>query len=234
MKIIKNKLFNFSRFIILLTAFGLISQANAAVVLQATRVLFSGKNQEQSVSVMNNGGTPSLVQSWVAQNNKKSNDFMVTPPLFRLEGGGTSSLRIVKMNQNLPNNVESLYWLNVKAVPPVDPNAGNSVSFAINTQIRLFYRPEALMNSDAIDSAHKKLTFTVRGDKLIVKNPTPYFVVLKELKIGNEEIKTPGTIDPLKEQTYEIKKAKQAKQVTWIATKTETGTAYPLQTQSLK
>lgn len=223
----------FSRLLVLLFSLCLFQQAHAAVILQATRVLFLGSNQEQSVSVVNNGASPSLVQSWVAQNNKRSQDFIVTPPLFRLEGGSSNNLRIVKMNQNLPTNVESLYWLNVKAVPPMDPNVGNSVSFAINSQIRLFYRPEALINADA-ESAHKKLVFSVRSGKLVVKNPTPYFVIFKEIKLGNEVIESPKTVPPLKELSYPIKKARDAKQVTWIAQKTGNGMAYPVQTQVIK
>ncbi|MDI8993129.1 fimbria/pilus periplasmic chaperone, partial [Salmonella enterica subsp. enterica serovar Anatum] len=39
--------------------------------------------------------------------------FMVTPPLFRLNGGQKNVLRIIRTGGNLPEDRESLYWLDI-------------------------------------------------------------------------------------------------------------------------
>lgn len=41
----------------------------------------------------------------------------MTPPLFRLNAGDDSSLRIIKTEGNLPEDKESLFYVNVRAIP---------------------------------------------------------------------------------------------------------------------
>lgn len=217
---------------LLMTSLFMIQTAMASIVVETTRVIFLSSDQEKTIGVYNSDATPSLVQSWVSREDKKSNDFMMTPPLFRLEGKGKAQIRLVKMNQDLPKDRESLYWLNVKGVPPVDPNAANIVAFTINSRLKLIYRPVGLNVSKQVEDAHKELEFSLSGNRLLVKNPTPYYVMLKTLIAGTEDLKFPGYIEPMGQKVYLLSKAVSKKQVTYVAQKDDLS-AYQQETKKL-
>lgn len=103
-----------------MTLFAIINVANAGVVVGGTRVIYDGNKKEASVAVNNPDTTPYLIQSWIDTQNKGSDagkiPFIITPPLYRLEGGQKNVERIV-LTGALPQNQESLYWLNIKAIP---------------------------------------------------------------------------------------------------------------------
>lgn len=175
-------------FFIVLVLFLSISQSYAGLVLGGTRLIFDGSRQEASIKVTNKDKKPTLVQSWVSNDsdNKKSDVFLVTPPLFRLESESSNSLRVVQV-KSLPQDRESLYWLNVKGIPPTDPSAKNTLSFAINTQIKLIYRPKDLTSSEA-SNAYKKLKFTIKNGKLNAENATPYYINIQSISVAGKEI----------------------------------------------
>lgn len=193
---------------------GCTSVAQAGLVLGGTRLIFDGKRQEASMKVTNSGNKPTLVQSWVSNDSddKKTNVFLVTPPLFRLEPESSNTLRVVLMKP-LPQDRESLYWLNVKGIPPTDPNAENVLTFAINTQIKLIYRPTSLVNAENAYNSYKKVVFALEKGKLIAKNPTGYYINLQELKLGNTELAT-RTIAPFSQIDWNIKN-NPSKMVRW-------------------
>ena len=46
--------------------------------------------------------------------------FVITPPLFAMQGKKENTLRIIDATNNqLPQDRESLFWMNVKAIPDV-------------------------------------------------------------------------------------------------------------------
>lgn len=58
-----------------------------------------------------------------------------------------ASLRIMFLGKtNLPTDRETLYWMNVKAIPPTDEKntQKNTLQLALQNKIKLFYRPENL------------------------------------------------------------------------------------------
>lgn len=65
----------------------------AAMTISGTRVIFPAAQKEVNIRTNNKGAEPALVQVWVddGSSNTKINDvkipFMVTPPVFRVEGG---------------------------------------------------------------------------------------------------------------------------------------------------
>ncbi len=122
-----------------------IGQALAGgIVLQRTRVIYDASRKEAALPVANKGAeTPYLLQSWVDNIDGKSRaPFIITPPLFRLEAGDDSSLRIIKTADNLPENKESLFYINVRAIPAKkksdDVNA-NELTLVFKTRIKMFY-----------------------------------------------------------------------------------------------
>lgn len=100
---------------------GVINSVQAGVLIGGTRVIYDGAKKEAAISVTNEDkDAPYLIQSWVDNfdtHNANKVPFMITPPLFRLDGGKESSLRILFTGNKLPQDHESIYWLNIKSIP---------------------------------------------------------------------------------------------------------------------
>lgn len=173
--------------------------SQASVTVGGTRLVYNATSKEASISVSNTpNAVPHLIQSWV-ENEYSDTDkvpFIVTPPLFRLDGGRENTLRVIYSGTaTLPENRESLFWLNVKAIPAVEKSEQNRLLIAVRTRIKLFYRPGAL-KSEAANTAWKQLVFKRRNEQVNITNPTPYYISLFSLKLGKEEIKNPPTVPP--------------------------------------
>uniref|UniRef100_UPI00203C9232 fimbrial biogenesis chaperone n=1 Tax=Enterobacter hormaechei TaxID=158836 RepID=UPI00203C9232 len=67
-------------------------------------------------------------------------------PLFRMDAGKTNALRIIYNGAPLPQDRESLFWINVKTIPSSSREDINKLQIAVNTRIKLFYRPSNLMD----------------------------------------------------------------------------------------
>ncbi|WP_341318927.1 molecular chaperone [Paraburkholderia sp. IMGN_8] len=169
--------------------------AHAGIQVGGTRVVFEAKVdvRDTSVAVRNKGETPYVIQIFVddGNGNTRRMPFTVTPPLFRLDGGKEQlvSVRYVKRGAGLPQDVESVYWINVKEIPPTEKRKAdvNTLKIAVLTRIKLFYRPAGLAGSAA--GAPSQLKWSVvpnpigHGAALKVSNPTPYHVTFSTIEI---------------------------------------------------
>ncbi len=105
------------------------------------------RKKESSIGISNPDEINYLVQSWVDTGLKKDDKapFLITPPLFRLNAKEDNVLRVVRTGGNMPEDRESLYWLNIKAIPSSSHEEGvNTLQIAINTRIKLLYRPASI------------------------------------------------------------------------------------------
>ncbi|MCQ8806230.1 fimbria/pilus periplasmic chaperone, partial [Escherichia coli] len=84
-----------------------------------TRLVYPSDSQQITLSVQNGGANTSyLIQSWIDDNqsSKKSQDFVVTPPLFMLPTRKEASLRILFIGKSqLPTERATLVWRKVLA-----------------------------------------------------------------------------------------------------------------------
>lgn len=162
-----------------------IQAVEAAVALDRTRVIFDGNEKSMSVNVRNdNTSLPYLAQAWVedADGHKIQSPLMALPPLQRLEPGAKSLVKIQLAPgaaAKLPQDRESLFYFNLREIPPKSQKA-NVLQLALQTRVKLFYRPAALVQKGAGSETpwQEKLTLTRQGDRYQVNNPTPYFVTL--------------------------------------------------------
>lgn len=123
--------------------------------------------------------------------------FVITPPLFSMQGKKENTLRIINAtNHQLPGDRESLFWVNVKAIPAMekDQKNENTLQLAIISRIKMFYRPTHL--AMAPEEAPAMLRFRRSGSKLTLINPTPYFITVTNMKAGNSNL--PNTMVPPK------------------------------------
>ncbi|HFQ8225024.1 TPA: fimbria/pilus periplasmic chaperone [Citrobacter freundii] len=158
-------------------------QAHAAIALDRTRVIFNGGSKSMTLSVSNqNKSLPYLAQSWVedGHGNKIESPLTALPPLQRVEPGakGQVKVQLTSDKSALPQDRESLFYFNVREIPPKSSKP-NTLQLALQTRVKLFYRPEAIaIARGGENEAQKKLTLTRQGDGWLLNNPTPYFVTI--------------------------------------------------------
>ncbi|MCA4824788.1 MAG: molecular chaperone [Serratia rubidaea] len=182
--------------LLLLTA-GL-AQAAGGVYLGTTRVIFDSANKTTTVIANNSSEKDTwLLRSWVSPYTSKNKEasadsseggghFVVTPPLYRLDPKGSVQLRINRTGGVLPEDRESVFYFNALAIPPKPKEGkGSMVQFALNTQIKLFYRPHALNEERAVAHAYKKITVRSNGALLTLSNPTPYYLTVTNVLLDN-------------------------------------------------
>lgn len=170
-----------------LTTAGLLAglqQASAAIALDRTRVVFNGGSHSMSVNISNqNRELPYLAQGWIEDDkgNKIESPLLILPPLQRVEPGARSQVKIqgTPALNALPQDRESLFYFNLREIPPRSEKP-NTLQIALQTRIKLFYRPARLQagQNEYNDPWQKKITLTLEGDKYRLNNPTPYFVTL--------------------------------------------------------
>lgn len=181
-----------------------ICGASAAIAggvgLGTTRVIYPQNSSQASLSIQNTDASKVfLIQSWVSNpDGNKSADFIITPPIFVIQPKKENTMRIMFVGKKpLPTDRESLYYLNSKAIPSGKPEEGkNTLQIATQTTIKLFVRPDNLptLSTDAPQSLRCKLI----GANLNVNNPSPYYMTLVNLNVGNQ--KMPNTMVPPKSQ----------------------------------
>lgn len=136
--------------------------ARANIVLGGTRLIYPGGEREVTLPLSNKGATPALVQSWMDDGatdstpETSSAPFLIMPPITRIEGQASQTLRILYNGTALPNDRESLFWLNVLEIPPVAAQSKdrNNLLLAIQSRIKVFYRP-ATVNMPLHEAAQK-------------------------------------------------------------------------------
>ena len=199
--------------------------ANADVVIHGTRVIYPSDAREITVKVTNEGTSPALVQAWIDEGDAKitpdqsKSPFVITPPITRVEPGKGQSLRVSALPgvNSLSKTQESLFWLNVLDIPPkptkkdADSGSDNFLQLAIRSRLKFFYRPAGL-KGDSL-SAPKQLQWSVQGNTLTIKNPTPYHVTITSIvqkPVGaatdKVEVLTDGMmLAPFSEQKINVK-----------------------------
>ena len=161
------------------------------IVLGGTRVVYPADAKQVTLSVRNSSKEISyLVQSW-AENEKgdKSTHFIITPPLYVSHPGDQNMLRVMFSGPDLPQDRETLYFFNAKAIPSVDKTKlenKNTLLLAAVTRIKMFVRPQGLPVS--VEKAPSMLAFTRHGSKVKITNPSPYHVTLVQLKLDGRKV----------------------------------------------
>lgn len=218
------------RSLFLLSFLLIANAASAGVVVRGTRIIYPSSAREVPVEISNQDKTRAyLVQSWVSDfgnDAKKQTPFVVTPPLVKLDAQRNSLFRLIfTATQKLPDDRESIFWLNVKSIPGMEEEsaqAPNQLQFAVQNQLKIFYRPDNLAGN--ANSAYKKLTFQIKNSQLIATNPTPYFVTFRTLSVDSKPVSFKGNgvvkmmLPPFGEQIYSLTgSASQNSKIEWSA-----------------
>lgn len=163
----------------------LSGQALAAFTLGGTRFVYEEGRKNTSVEVTNNASETYGGQVWVDNVLQPTGEvyFTPAPSFFRVDGQQKQIIRLLNINPALPKDRESLFWLNVQEIPPAAKDGQNVLAIALNTQVKLFYRPKALVKGR--DKAEQQLQ--VSGSTL--KNPTPYYFAVTAVTVNGQKLK---------------------------------------------
>lgn len=197
--------------------FFITSAAIGGVEIGGTRLIYNGSANQAAISIKNPDNKPYLIQSWVNKSEDSDdadNTFSTTPPLFKLNPHAQNSVRVTLTSNALPTDRESVYWLNIKAIPSSSPEARSELLIAVKSKMKLLYRPAGLKGDPSL--AYEQLTFKSQGGKLSVHNPSPYSVSLYEVKINGKQLEKPPTVLPF--QTVSLpQSAVTGGEVSWRA-----------------
>ncbi|AOV98627.1 molecular chaperone [Edwardsiella hoshinae] len=198
------------------------------VKLGATRVIYAPNSMGQTLSVSNPQNYPMLVQSRVyAEDMQSKAPFVVTPPLFRLDGLQQSNLRIVRTGGTFANDRESLQWLCVKGIPPkaddlwakdkdgqpaVKDKISLSLQVSIDNCIKLLIRPESIKGGP--EDVASSLAWSRQGKQLKAMNDTPFYINFDSLKVGMVDITNINYVPPFSSSTFPFPNGASGK-VTW-------------------
>lgn len=190
--------------------------AQAGVIVGGTRLIYDGSKKESSLSVTNPDKVPYLVQSWVdtTTGGAEKAPFMVTPPLFRLDGGQQNVLRVVRAGGNLPNDRESLYWMNIKAIPAAEVSSNqNTLQIAVKNRIKLIFRPTGLKGTP--EDVASQLTWQRSGDSAQVTNPTPFYMNFMQISVAGKALKNVTYVAPQSTAKFALPAGVSGGSVSW-------------------
>ncbi|CAG9406720.1 fimbria/pilus periplasmic chaperone [Providencia alcalifaciens] len=166
----------------ILGSLALMNVSEAAVSLDRTRIIFDGENKSVSLNINNNNKQlPYLAQGWIENEESKkiTSPLIVLPPVQRLEPGKSSQMKIESLPsiKNLPQDRESLFYFNMREIPPKSDKP-NILQIALQTKIKLFYRPAVIAPQQNSAPWQEKMQLERKGNLVIAKNPTPYYITI--------------------------------------------------------
>ncbi|CAD5756815.1 putative fimbrial assembly chaperone FanE [Escherichia coli] len=166
------------------------SQAMAAFVLNGTRFIYEEGKKNTSFEVTNQSEDTYGGQVWIDNTNQgRDTAYLIpVPPFFRVMPEGKQIVRIMRTDSPLPADRESLFWLNVQEIPPKPKGEteGGILAVAINTRVKLIYRPKSLV--EGRKDAEKSMQIVRRNGETWLTNPTPYYFAVTTVKVNGKSL----------------------------------------------
>ena len=155
--------------------------ALASLSADQTRYIFRGDQEALTITVKNNNKKQTFGgQAWI--DNITENDtrptFVVTPSFFKVKADGQQTMRVIMASDHLPQDKESVYWLNLQDIPPA--LEGSGLAIALRTRMKLFYRPASLIAGRRGAEEGISLRSRPNGQTVLV-NTTPYIYAIGSL-----------------------------------------------------
>ncbi|MBF8722161.1 molecular chaperone [Pseudomonas guariconensis] len=190
-----------------------IPNAYAALTISTTRLVYNSEQRNLSVVIANPSQHLYAGQAWVNTQSDDTTTFVpiiATPALFKLAPGKERTVRLSSLPNNLPTDRESLFFFNLQEIPAAQEKQKNTLTIALRTRIKLFYRPSQL-TVDPIESL-KALRFSIPSVNhqryLRVHNPTPFHYTFSRLDLSDADqrysVPDADMISPMSEHDYPL------------------------------
>lgn len=199
-------------FFFLLAIFMYSQYAFSALKLDRTRIIYPEEDSSISLEVKNESSDlPYLAQSWLEDTNGKSLEQYLTviPPLVRVNSGEKLIVRIEKLPDiaSLLKDREHLFYYIIREIPP-KAEGKNALQLALQTKVKLFYRPEGLPEKKSNKEFYQKVKISKKINGIEIKNTTPYHVILlAAVNLTNKKVipnVTPLTLTPFQTSTLNL------------------------------
>lgn len=210
-------------FIVILLLLPSSAKLHASIVIENTRIIYSANMREATVRLTNYSKKPVLVQSWLDSGDPTispaatSTPFILTPPIFRVDGERGHTLRIHLLDPAaLPGDREAVYWINVLDIPLKPPvsRTEDLMMVALRSRIKLFYRPVGLKGSPG--QAVSQLRWRHTKDGITAVNPSPWHISLTSIMTA-VSVFPAEMISPASQHTFRLKiNAGTPFQFTWL------------------
>ena len=178
--------------------------ASAVVNAEKTRVVFNSGSIAESLSLVNSEKEPVVVQVWTDNGDptvspgQVHTPVVINPPVFKMKPGEIRNIRLLLVSAgSLPQDRESVYWLNIYQIPPnteTQHKGEKKVVLPLKIRMKVFVRPEKIGELQENDA--QKLQFSIDrepGNKtLLIQNPTPWHLTLSSLRSGKTAL--PGVM----------------------------------------
>lgn len=187
------------------------------IIVNGTRFIYPGDEKEITVQLSNTAERPAVAQAWLDTGNASETPdtiktpFQITPPVSRVEAKGGQNLRIKFMDKGqIPQDRESLWWLNILDIPPTvkgkDGEMQNVLQLAIRSRFKFFYRPVGLGSREL---APEQLVIKTNGKNIVIENPTPFYITVTKISTDGKVGLTDKTvlIEPKNQTLVELKQA---------------------------
>jgi P pilus assembly protein, chaperone PapD len=165
-----------------------LAPARAALIVDRSRLIYNEGEKSISLNVTNRSAQdPYLAQGWMEDVNEKklTSPLIVLPPVQRVEADSKTMVRLQALPDigSLPKDRESVFFFNLREIPPKSDKP-NTLTLAMQTRLKVFYRPKALKVDPMADTVPgiDTLSLTLLGDKYQINNPTPYYFSFVELR----------------------------------------------------
>ncbi len=131
----------------------IVINAQAAVIPQQSRLIFHPGEVQTPLLLVNSGDAPVLIQTWVDSGapekspGSKAFPFVALPGVFTLNKDEKKQITVLRteLAATLPQDRESLYWLNLYEISAVKKGTiqpgSDKISMALNTQLKVINRP---------------------------------------------------------------------------------------------
>ncbi|RQB74124.1 molecular chaperone [Pseudomonas aeruginosa] len=173
----------------------LVADAYASLSVVGTRFVYPADASALTIRVGNAGMRPALVQAWLDRGDDRLDPsairvpFILSPPLLRMDPQETQALQLRHTGEPLPDDRESLFWLNLLEVPSREDDGGNLLLVSYRLRMKVLFRPRGLAG-DPLEAARQvawRLRAATRpGDRAVLEadNRSPYHVSLVHLELG--------------------------------------------------
>ncbi|MBO3277025.1 molecular chaperone [Pseudomonas sp. Milli4] len=155
------------------------------MVTVGTRVIYPGDAAEKTMQLTNQDPFPNVVQVWADVNSPNSTPddadapFLITPPVFRMEPRSGQSVRIRYVGEGLPQDRESVFYLNFQQIPPRSEahKSQNQLLVMLRNRLKLFYRPSGIAGTPEKVPEQLRFNLDRTGDgwQVMVDNPSGYY-----------------------------------------------------------
>lgn len=164
------------------------ASSHAAFVLNSTRYVFDEKRENISVQVDNQSTQEYGGQIWIENQDQDDKNvyFVPSPTFFKVADQHKQILRILKINDALPKDKESLFWINVQEIPKAPKDGTNALSIALHTQVKMIYRPDIL--KDKRENAEKNIKLINDESSTVLFNDSPYYFAVINVKQNGKTV----------------------------------------------